>query len=113
MTTYSMTATVKKKKKFGCPQGSGIKPISGASPMISVTRLSDGEGEARRKAGLMECSESLLLLLVNGGQGPATDWWACCRVQPAVGEGSAEGAMLPETSGTRGVVFGVPGGQRP
>ena len=81
--------------------------------MISVTRLSDGEGEAKRKAGLMECSESLLLLLVNGGQGPAMDRWACCRMQPAAGEDSVEDSVVLETSGTRGLVFGVPGGQRP
>lgn len=54
---------------LGCTQGSGIKPTSGASPRFKVARLSDGEGEARRKAGLMECSESLLLLRLNGGQG--------------------------------------------
>lgn len=100
-------------KMFGCPQGNGIKPISGASPKISVTRLSDGEGEAKRKAGLMECSESLLSFLVNRGQVAAADWWACCCVQPAVGEGSAEGPVVLETSGPRGVVFGVPGGHRP
>lgn len=78
-----------------------------------MTRLSDGEGEAKRKAGLMECSESLLLLLVNRGQVAATDWWACCRVQPAEGEGSVEGAAVLETSGPKGVVFGVLGGHRP
>lgn len=78
-----------------------------------MTRLSDGEGEAKRKAGLMECSESLLLLLVNGGQGAAADWQAFCRVQPAVGEGSVESAVVLETSGPRGVVFGVLGGHRP
>lgn len=89
----------------GCTQGSGIKPISGASPRIKVVRLSDGEGEARRKAGLMECSESLLLLLRNGGQ---TGW----REQPAEGEGSVEGATTLETSRPRGEVFGVPGGHR-
>lgn len=55
-------------------QDNGIKPTSGASPRAKVARLSDGEGEARRKAGLMECSESLLLRLLKGGQGPATGW---------------------------------------
>lgn len=87
--------------------------MSGASPRIKVVRLSDGEGEARRKAGLIECRESLLLLLPNGGQGATTDWRASCREQPAGGEGPAVGAALLETSRTRGVVFGVPGGQRP
>lgn len=43
--------------------------MSGASPRISVLWLSDGDGEARRKAGLVECSESFLLLLLNKGQG--------------------------------------------
>lgn len=91
-------------------QGSGIKPMSGALPRIKVVRLSDGEGEARRKAGLMECSESLLLLLLNRGQGAATGW----REQPAEeGEASVGGAAVLETSRPRGVVFGVPGGHRP
>lgn len=35
-------------------QGGGMKPTSGASPRIKVVRLSDGEGEARRKAGLLD-----------------------------------------------------------
>lgn len=98
-----------------CIQGSGIKPRSGASPRMKVVRLSDGEGDARRKAGLMECSESLLLLLLlNGGQGATTSWWACsCREQPAESEGSVEGAAMLETSRLRGEVFGVPGGHRP
>lgn len=96
----------------GGTQGSGIKPMSGASPRIKVVRLIVGEGDARRKAGLMECSESLLLLLLNGGQGEAAGWWACCREQPAEGEASAGGAAVLETTGPRGVVFGVPGGHR-
>lgn len=87
--------------------------MSGASPRIKVVRLSDGEGEARRKAGLMECSESLLLLLLNGGQGVGTGWQACCRGQPAEVEGSGEDAAVLGTSRPRGVVFGVPGGHRP
>lgn len=87
--------------------------MSGASPRIKVARLSDGEGEARRKAGLMECSESLLLLLLNGGQAAVTGWRPYCRVQPAEGEGSEEGAAVLETSRPRGVVFGVPGGHGP
>lgn len=88
--------------------------MSAASPRIKLARLSDGEGEARRKAGLMECSESLLLPLLNGGQGVAKGWWACCCEQPVEeGEGSADGAGVLESSGSRGVVFGVPGGQRP
>lgn len=90
-----------------------MKPMSGASPRIKVVRLSDGEGEARRKAGLMECRESLLLLLLlNGGQGAATGWRTRCPEQPAEGEGSVEGAAVLETSKSRGVVFGVPGGHR-
>lgn len=85
-----------------------------ASSKIHVVRLSGGEGEARRKAGLMECSESLLLLLLlNGGQGAATGWRACWPEQPAEGECSVEGAAMLETSRPRGVVFGVPGGHRP
>lgn len=87
--------------------------MSGASPRIRVVRLSDGEGEARRKAGLIECSESLLLLLLNGGQGATTGRRASCREQPAGGEGSVVGAAMLETSRTRGVVFGAPGGHRP
>lgn len=88
--------------------------MSGASPRIKVVRLSDGEGEARRKAGLMECSESLLLLLLlNGGHGAVKGWWACCPEQPAEGEVSVEVAAMLETSRSRGVVFGVPGGHRP
>ncbi len=99
---------------LGVTHGSGIKPMSGASPRIKVVRLSDGEGEARRKAGLMECSESLLLLLLNRGQAAATGLPACCREQPAEEEGEAVGgAAVLETSRTRGVVFGVPGGHRP
>lgn len=97
----------------GGTQCSGIKLMSGALPRIKVVRLSDGEGEARRKAGLMECSESLLLLLLNGGQGVAMGWPACCRKQPAEVEGSGEGAAMLGTSRSTGVVFGVPGGHRP
>lgn len=96
----------------GYTQDSGITPTSGASPRIKVARLSDGEGEARRKAGLMECRESLLLLLLNGGQGAATEWRVSCREQPTEAEGSGEGAAMLETSRPRGVVFGVPGGHR-
>lgn len=98
----------------GCTQGSGIKPVSGASPGIKVARLSDGEGEARRKAGLMECSESLLLLLLllNRGHGATTGWSASCGEQPAGGEASGEVAVVLETSMPRGLVFGVPGGHR-
>lgn len=87
--------------------------MSGASPRIKVVRLSDGEGEARRKAGLMECSESLFLLLLNGGQGVVTGWRDCCPEQPAEVEGSGEDAAVLGTSRLRGVVFGVPGGHRP
>lgn len=47
--------------------------MSAASLRIKVGRLSDGDGEARRKAGLLECRESLLLPLLNGGQGATTD----------------------------------------
>lgn len=98
---------------YQCTQGNGIKPISGASPWIKVARLSGGEGEARRKAGLMECSESLLLLLLNRGQGAATTWQACCCEQSEEGDGSVEGAAILDASRPRGVVFGVPGGHRP
>lgn len=87
--------------------------MSGASPRIKPARLSDGEGEARRKAGLMECSESLLLLLLNAGQEAAMGWWSYCCEQTAEGEDSAEGASGLEASGPRGVVFGAPGGHRP
>ncbi len=97
----------------GCIHGIGIKPMSAASPWVKVARLSGGEGEARRKAGLMECSESLLLLLLNGRQGAAMAWWAFWREQPAEGEGSVEGAAILETSKSKGVVFGVPEGHRP
>lgn len=93
-------------------QGSGIKPTSHTSPWIKVARLSDGEGEARRKAGLMEYSESLLLLLLNGGQGAAVCWRSCCREQPAVAEGSGQGAANLETSRLGGVVFVLPGGHK-
>lgn len=47
---------------------SGTKPTSAASPRIMGARARDGEGDARRKAGLMECNESRLLFLVKGGQ---------------------------------------------
>lgn len=87
--------------------------MSAASPCIKVARLSGGEGEARRKAGLMECSESLLLLLLNGGQGVDMASEECCPEQPAEGEGSVEGAAVLETSRLRGVVFGVPERHRP
>lgn len=92
---------------FGCTHGSGIKPMSGASPRIKEARLNEGDGEARRKAGLIECSESLLLLLLNGGQGAE---------QPAGDVGSVEGAAVLEAleaSKSRGVVFGAPGGHMP
>lgn len=52
-----------------CTQCSGTKLISGPSPRIREVRLSDGEGNAKRKAGLIECSESLFLPMLNGGQG--------------------------------------------
>lgn len=84
--------------------GSGIKPMSGASPRIKEARLNEGDGEAKRKAGLIECRESLLLLLLNGGQGAG---------QPAGDEGSVEGAAALEASKPRGVVFGAPGGHMP
>lgn len=42
-----------------------MKPMSGASPRIRVARLIEGEGLARRKAGLMECSEALLLFCLS------------------------------------------------
>lgn len=71
--------------------------MSGASPNISVVWLSVGEGEARRKAGLIECSESLLLLRLNGGHAVAAGWRACCCVQPTDGEGSEVGAARLET----------------
>lgn len=87
--------------------------MSAVLPCIKVARLSGGEGEARRKAGLMECSESLLLLLLNGGQGVATAWGVCCPEQPAEGEGSVEGAAVLETSRPKGEVFGLPEGHRP
>lgn len=58
---------------LGRPQGSGTKLTSGASSRTKPARLSDGEGEARRKAGFVECIESLLLPLLKRGQGVATD----------------------------------------
>lgn len=78
--------------------------MSGALPRIKEARLNEGDGEARRKAGLIECSESLLLLLLNRGQGAE---------QPAGDEGSVEGAAMLEASEPRGVVFGAPGGHMP
>lgn len=93
-----------------------MKPRSGASPRIRVVRLRDGEGEARRKAVLMECRESIsfLLLLLKGGQGAGTSWRACCSEELAEGKVCGEGAAaVQETSGPRGLVFGVPGGHRP
>lgn len=91
--------------------------MSGPSPRTSTLRLSVGEGEARRKAGLIECSESLLLLLLkatgdNRGQGSTTAWRASCREQPEEREGSAVAGAL-ETSWTRGEVLGFPEGHRP
>lgn len=56
-----------------CSQGRGTKLTSGASSRTKPDRLSDGEGEAKRKAGLVECSESLLLPLLKWGQGATTD----------------------------------------
>lgn len=87
--------------------------MSGPSPRINVVRLNDGEGEARRKAGLPERRESLfLLLLLNGGQGAATGRRACCRQQPAHGKRSAEDVAELDTSTPTRLLFGVPGGQR-
>lgn len=59
--------------RFTRSQGSATKLTSGASSRIKPARLNDGEGEARRKAGLVECSESLLLILLKWGQGVTTD----------------------------------------
>lgn len=87
-------------KATGCTQFSGLKPVSNVSPNIRVVRLSVGEGEARRKAGLIEWSESLLLLWPNGGQAVAAGWRAHCCVQPTEGEGFVIGAALLETSRT-------------
>lgn len=79
---------------------SEIKPISGESARVKVPRLKEGEGEARWKAGLLECSESLLLLLLNRGQGTVMGWQvSCCEQQ-------LEGAAVLETSRPRGIVFG-------
>lgn len=89
---------------YGCIHGSGIKPMSGASPRIKEAWLNEGDGEASRKAGLIECIESLLLLLLNGGQGAE---------HPAGDKGSVEGGAVLEASMPRGVVFGVPGGHMP
>lgn len=41
--------------------GRGINPSSRVSLRARLTRVSDGEGDARRKAGLIECNESFLL----------------------------------------------------
>lgn len=87
--------------------------MSGASPRMRVVRLSDGEGEARRKAGLMECSESLRLVRLSRGQGATTGGRESWREHPVEGEGSEVAAEVLEASETRGVVFGVPGGHRP
>lgn len=89
-----------------------MKPMSGASPRIRVAWLREGEGEARRNAGLMECSEALLLFLLSGWQGLGTDWWDWCPEQPAAG-GPVEGAGALGTSWPRGVVLVVPRGHRP
>lgn len=90
-----------------------MKPTSADSLRKRLARLSEGEGEAKRKAGLMECKESLLLLLLNGGQGVTTGPWASCREQPVEGEVSVEGPVMLDASRPRGDVFGVPGGHRP
>lgn len=94
---------------LGRPQGSGTKLTSGASSRTKPARLSDGEGEARRKAGLVECSESLVLPLLKRGQGAATDWREGCCPQPTEAEGSGENTAELEPSRPIGVVFGVPG----
>lgn len=99
---------------LGRPQGSGTKLTSGASSRTKPARLSDGEGEARRKAGLVECSESLWLPLLKGasGQGATTDGRVGCCAQPTEAEGSGESTAELETSKPIGVVFGVPGRHR-
>lgn len=89
-----------------------MKLTSGASSRTKPARLSDGEGEARRKAGLVECSESLLLPLLKRGQEAAPEGKAGCGEQPAEAEGSADSAVEPGPSEPIGVVFGVPGGHR-
>lgn len=95
-------------------QGSGTKLTSGASSRTKPARLSDGEGEARRKAGLVECSESLLLPLLKGasGQGAPTDRRVGCCAQPAEAGASGESTAELEPSRPIGVVFGVPGRHR-
>lgn len=43
-----------------------MKPMSGASPRMTVLWVKEREGLARRKAGLLECIEGLLLLFTGG-----------------------------------------------
>lgn len=83
--------------------------MSGGSLTIRMARPRAGDGEARRKAGLMECRDALLLLLLSGGQRQANTRWS---EQPEGGD-PAEDMVALDVSGSRGLVLGVPGGQRP
>lgn len=81
--------------------GRGMNPSSLVSLRARLTRVSEGEGDARRKAGLIECNESFLLRpqLV---QGLSTDSGTARRGQTAGARGG--------TSEPRGDVFVGPTG---
>lgn len=80
-----------------------MKPMSEASPRMMVLWVKEGEGLARRKAGLLECSEGLLLLL-TGGQSMDGAW----RPEHSVGGGPLADPEQPVGGNPEQPVGGCP-----
>lgn len=79
-----------------------MNPSSGVSLRARLARVSEGEGDAKRKAGLIECKESFLLR-PHAVQGLSAGSGMARRGQTA---GARGGPTEPGTSKPRGVVFG-------
>jgi hypothetical protein len=103
-----------------------MKPMSAASPRMMVLWGKEGEGQARWKAGLLECSEGLLLLLTGGqpmdgawrpehsvGGGPLADPEQLKGGAQAKEEGAGDLNSGIALNAWPGAVLGVPGGHRP